>query len=264
MPEVGCLHPGATDAKMGLYRQMIGRVLRPGRGQARCDRPRSFRRRVSPRLCRGSRRMDARSRSPRRQSGPPAAAKPKAARACSNARNAAPCASPAKPVRIADSCRSGHRALVDSSTAISAWSTATAERNGRSHRSGAARALARNAGVDRRRARLQARLDRAQIQGKIRHLAAVGRCACRRSQPTPEVRSWVRSRQIAFARSGRHEAKHGKISGQFAPRTIEMLRSPAMARAQSVGAPHSRPHRDRARQPWRQGQRQVAGHVRRI
>ena len=41
MPEVGCCILARPTKKMGLYRQMIGRVLRPRRGKSRRDHPRS-------------------------------------------------------------------------------------------------------------------------------------------------------------------------------------------------------------------------------
>ena len=42
MPEVGCCILARPTKKMGLYRQMIGRVLRPAAGQDRRDRARPF------------------------------------------------------------------------------------------------------------------------------------------------------------------------------------------------------------------------------
>ena len=107
MPEVGCCILARPTKKMGLFRQMIGRVLRPAAGQGRRHRARPQRRRVSTRLRRGpgsSGRSIRTFARPTRNMQHAARIPP---RACSNARSAAPCASPASHAGIADSCRSG-------------------------------------------------------------------------------------------------------------------------------------------------------------
>ena len=68
--------------------------------------------------------------------------------------------------------------------------TATSERT---------RPLARDADLYRRERGLQTGLGRAQIQRKIRCVSRVGRLASTNSADA-EVRSWVRSRQIAYAK----------------------------------------------------------------
>ena len=68
-PAISCCILARPTKQMGLFRQMIGRVLRPAPRQDRCDRSRSFGRRFPSRLCRGSSALDAGSRSPRREPG---------------------------------------------------------------------------------------------------------------------------------------------------------------------------------------------------
>jgi len=65
-PEVGCCVLARPTKSMGLYRQMIGRVLRPA-DEERRHHPRPCRLCLSSWLCRGSRRMDV---EPRHPSGP--------------------------------------------------------------------------------------------------------------------------------------------------------------------------------------------------
>ena len=67
MPDVGCCVLARPTKKMGLYRQMIGRVLRPAPGKTGRHRDRPFRRSLSPRLRGGSRRVDAVAGTPRQE-----------------------------------------------------------------------------------------------------------------------------------------------------------------------------------------------------
>jgi len=57
-PPVGCCVLARPTKSMGLYRQMIGRVLRPADGKTRRDHHRPRRLRVSAWFRRGSRRVD--------------------------------------------------------------------------------------------------------------------------------------------------------------------------------------------------------------
>jgi superfamily II DNA or RNA helicase len=59
LPDLGCIVLARPTKKMGLYRQMVGRGLRPAPGKIRRDRYRPQRRGSPPRICRGLRRMDA-------------------------------------------------------------------------------------------------------------------------------------------------------------------------------------------------------------
>jgi DNA repair protein RadD len=59
-PEVGCCVLARPTKKMGLYRQMVGRVLRPAESKAERDHPRPQRCRVSPRPARRSCPVDTR------------------------------------------------------------------------------------------------------------------------------------------------------------------------------------------------------------
>ena len=166
-----------------------------------------------------------------------AALRPIMRRGCSNARNAAPSAPPAS--------RAAHcgflpqrppRAVSISSTAISPRQRRKAHRR-QQLRSERARALARDADLHRRRTRTTSRAG--SLTSTKKNSARCPRGALRPQPiaPTPEVRSWVRSRQIAFAkRQVGMKTQRNKIDGQFAPRTIAMLRSPAM-RALSLSAP---------------------------
>ena len=70
MPTLGCLILARPTRQMGLYRQMIGRGLRPAPDKIQLHRHRSLRRHLPARICRGSHRVDARPRSPRRESDP--------------------------------------------------------------------------------------------------------------------------------------------------------------------------------------------------
>ena len=77
--------------------------------------------------------------------------------------------------------------------------------------------------------------------------------------PTPEVRimgalapDCLREGKAVGMKKRKSATTH-KIVGQFAPRTIAMLRSPAFRALSLSGHRILGPHRDRARQPWRQG-----------
>ena len=121
MPEVGCCILARPTKKMGLYRQMIGRVLRPAEGKPDAivlDHSGAvFRHGFVEDPVEWTLDPDRRAASPVHQQR---CEQP--ARACSNARNAAPSASPARRAFIADSCHSGRRARCQSATANSASS----------------------------------------------------------------------------------------------------------------------------------------------
>ena len=175
MPEVGCCILARPTKKMGLYRQMIGRVLRPADGKTDAivlDHSGAV---FPPRIRRGSGRVDARSRSPRRE--PDAhSARASTARACSNARNAARSASPASRAGTAASCRSGRRARCRSATVTRLVDRSRRAQRQRLHPAERERWHAMLI-CDRERARLQAGMGGLQIQGKVRRLAGVGRGA---------------------------------------------------------------------------------------
>ena len=59
MPEVSCCILARPTKRIGLYRQMVGRVSAASDGQGQCHRAGPLRRSVSPRLRRGSSRVDA-------------------------------------------------------------------------------------------------------------------------------------------------------------------------------------------------------------
>ena len=99
MPGGGVLHPRASDPQDGSVPADDRPHLAPGTGQERRNRARSFGRRVPARLCGRPGRMDARSRSSRREPCPYEAVRERMHRACSNARNAALSASVANRAR---------------------------------------------------------------------------------------------------------------------------------------------------------------------
>ena len=203
MPEVGCCILARPTKKMGLYRQMIGRVLRPAEGKPDAiildhsgavyrhgfaeDRvewtldPDTARR--EPGAYRAAARREAQSRllectqcgcDPHRRRS-----------------RAAHCGflptPPPRPFTIGD----GDLGLVEGRP-----------RQSRRLRSAPQRDATGIGMLDRHRARarLQAGLGRRQVQGEIRHLAAIRRASLEPIEPTPEVRSWVRSRLIAYAK----------------------------------------------------------------
>ena len=178
MPEVGCCILARPTKKMGLYRQMIGRVLRPADGKADAivlDHSGAvFRHGFVEDPVEWTLDPDRHAASPTHQQP----RRERRHRGCSNARNAArvrvagePAGHcgflPQRPPRAGPFC-DGELGLVDR---VAPRATATSTIPSR------ARALARDADLHRERARLQARLGCAQVQGKIRHVAAVGRSA---------------------------------------------------------------------------------------
>ena len=205
MPEVGCCILARPTKKMGLYRQMIGRVLRPAEGKPDAivlDHSGAvFRHGFVEDPVEWTLDPDRRAENPTHKR-----ASESTARACSNARNAAPSASPASRASIADSCRSGRRARCRSATATRPGRS-IAPRQRQRLRPGRARALARDAGLDRRRARLQARMGRAQVQGKVRHLAALGRAARADHADTRSALVGALAPDRLRAEAGRHEAQ---------------------------------------------------------
>ena len=153
MPEVSCCILARPTRKMGLYRQMVGRVLRPAPGKTNAivlDHSGAVFRHgfvedhvdwtLDP-----EKRAESPTHAARLRSGYPSR--------LSNAPSAARSASPAKPASTADSFRSGRRRRSRSGTATSPWSTAPAVRRA-GIRSERAHALARHAHPHRRRARL--------------------------------------------------------------------------------------------------------------
>ena len=124
MPEVGCCILARPTKKMGLYRQMIGRVLRPAEGK-----PDAIILDHSGAVFRHGFVEDAVEWTldpdrTRREPGASQALRRRMARGCSNARNAAPSASVASRARTAGSCRSGRRGRSCSVTASSPRSDA--------------------------------------------------------------------------------------------------------------------------------------------
>ena len=119
MPEVGCCILARPTKKMGLYRQMIGRVLRPADGKPDAiilDHSGAvFRHGFAEDPVEWTLDPDT----PRRESEA-RDARARTARVCSNARNAAPSGLQASRVAHADSCRSARRAQSRSVMASSA------------------------------------------------------------------------------------------------------------------------------------------------
>ena len=124
MPEVGCCILARPTKKMGLYRQMIGRVLRPAEGKADAivlDHSGAvFRHGFVEDPVEWTLDPDRRAAQSGASRG---GVRQHRHRACSNARNAALSASPASRAFIAGSCHSAPpRPVPDPSTAISASS----------------------------------------------------------------------------------------------------------------------------------------------
>ena len=174
MPEVGCCILARPTQKMGLYRQMIGRVLRPAEGKPdaivldHCGAV--FRHGFVEDHVEWTLDPDR----ARESAGPSSTLRMAMHRACSNARNAAPSASPAShvalriPAAAAAALRPVRRRRSRSASMANGAPrpTCTIPRpRARWHAM-----LACN----RQRARLQAGLGRRQLQGKIRRLAAYG------------------------------------------------------------------------------------------
>ena len=145
MPEVGCCILARPTKKMGLYRQMIGRVLRPADGKPDAivlDHSGAvFRHGFVEDPVEWTLDPDRHAESPTHQQRERTARH----RACSNARNAAPSASPASRASIADSCRSGRRAPVPFQRRRSRPGRSIAPRQRQRLRPGRARTLARHA-----------------------------------------------------------------------------------------------------------------------
>ena len=200
MPEVGCCILARPTKKMGLYRQMIGRVLRPAptaRPMRSCS--------ITPERCSDT--ASSRTRSSGRstpiaspRTGRTQRARESTARASWNAPPAARSALPASRAAIAGSCRSGRRGACPSRTVTLRWSTDHAAPTG-------------NVYSPEERERWHGMLICiGQERGYKPGWAAV--TSTRKNSdawpswgalpepipPTPEVRSWVRSRLIAYAK----------------------------------------------------------------
>ena len=187
MPAVGCCILARPTRKMGLYRQMIGRVLRPADGKPDAivlDHS------AAPCFVTALSRTTSNGRSTRSGARP---ADPSARENEGGSRLIECTQCGADPhrrrtlraLRISAAAAAARRRFHDGDLGLV---DGDAPGQNRSQRPVGAPALARHAGVDRRRARIQARLDRSQVPRKIRHLAAVWRAA-QPSQPTQEVRS---------------------------------------------------------------------------
>ena len=123
MPEVGCCILARPTKKMGLYRQMIGRVLRPSDGK-----PDAIILDHSGAVFRHGFVEDPVNWTldpDRKAETPPTSRRPAMHPGSSNARNAAPSASPAKPVALRLPASSPRRARSVSTMAISPRSAAT-------------------------------------------------------------------------------------------------------------------------------------------
>ena len=236
MPEVGCCILARPTKKMGLFRQMIGRVLRPADGKTDAivlDHSGAVLRHgfvedpvewtLDP---------DRRAESPAH-----------AARCEHYASRLLEC-SQCGAVRIAgEPC--GHCGFLPQrpprSIRFEDGDLAEVGRDRRikpqSLRSRATQPMARDAGAYRRRARLQARMERAQVQGKIRRLAALGRTATAHRTNTrgPLVGALAADCLREVEERGMKAPRKNRISGQWSPRPIKMLESPAY-RALSLSA----------------------------
>ena len=220
---------------MGLYRQMIGRVLRPADGKADAivlDHSGAvFRHGFAEDRVEWTLDPDRARREPEHA----AAVRRASHRACSNARNAAPSAPPARHARIADFCRSGRRARWSSHRRrISAGRCATGAPTATSYDPANATWHA-HAGPYRRGARLQAGWVAHKYKEKFGRVSAVGRSARADSADarSPIVGALAHDR---FCRGGRHEAN----SKDQRPIRAALDRNAALARL-------SRPQSDRAR-----------------
>ena len=243
---------------------MIGRVLRPRRGQARRDRARStgavFRHGFVEDRVEWTLDPDRRAENPAHQRR----------EANSTASRLLEC-SQCGAVRVGgEPCRHcgflPQRAAARrcrSATASSAWSieraapTATSTIRHERERWHAMLICDRGA---------SAATSRAGRRTSTRKNSAHGRRGAQRRADRADARSPVLG-ALAHDRlcaEARRMSKRRKISGQFVPRPIEMLRSPAMRVLSLTGASHPRAHRDRTRRARRQGQRAAAGHARRL
>ena len=159
MPEVGCCILARPTRKMGLYRQMIGRVLRPAEGKPDAivlDHSGAvFRHGFVEDHVEWTLDPDRARREPR-----PIRARERRTAIAASRMLAMRCrsASPASPARIADSCRSGRRAASFSRRRSRPGRRDAPRQCQTSTIRPSARAWHCHAGLDRRRARLQARL----------------------------------------------------------------------------------------------------------
>ena len=201
MPEVGACILARPTRKMGLYRQMIGRVLRPAEGKPDAiilDHSGAvFRHGFAEDPVEWTLDPDRRATSPTHQQ--------RERHARSRLIECSQCGA-IRDSRLAvwDLWVSSAAAAapgVVTSTAISAWSITRATPTAISTIRPCARALARDARLDRRRTRLQAAAGWRTNTRKNSAPSRLGATTPEPIPPTPEVRSWVRSRQIAFARS---------------------------------------------------------------
>ena len=200
MPEVGCAILARPTKKMGLYRQMIGRVLRPADGKPDAiilDHSGAVYRHG---LAEDPVRVDARPRE--------AGAKRRRIRRALNreAPKLLEC-SQCSALRLAgEKCphcgflpKRPPRDVPTAPGELGLYAGGRAQIVCR--RSRHAHALARHAHAHRQRARLQARMDCPQVQGKVRRVPALGQQTAADPADTRGLGRWVRSRTIAFARS---------------------------------------------------------------
>ena len=229
MPEVGCCILARPTKKMGLYRQMIGRVLRPAPGKTDAivlDHSGAVFRHG---FVEDAVEMDARSRIARAESPAHTARCEHMPRGCSNARNAAPSASPASHARIAGSCRSARRGRCDFQDGDLAEVGRDRQHQSQHLRSRAAQALARDAASI---SPSSAITSPAGSRTSTRKNSAPGRLgarvpADRANARSPLVGALAADRLRQVEERGMKPPRKNRISGQWSPRPIEMLESPA-------------------------------------
>ena len=186
MPEVGCCILARPTKKMGLYRQMIGRVLRPAEGKPDAiilDHSGAvFRHGFAEDPVEWTLDPDTRAESPEH------AARVRRRIEIALARMLAMRRHPHRRrtvLRLRVPANAAAAAVHRSATVSSALSKARRAKRRRVRSRGTREWLA-HAAPPSRRARLQARLGRRQLQGKIRRLAALGRCTSNRSRQRPK------------------------------------------------------------------------------
>ena len=201
MPEVGCCILARPTRKMGLYRQMIGRVLRPAEGK-----PDAIVLDHSGAVFRHGFVEDhvEWTLDPDRRAASSDASATRRTEGGSRLLECSQCGA----IRVAgEPC--SHCGFLPQRPPRAVPLHRRRSRPGR-WRAAAPKPTAYDPAVRARwhamltwiaeRARLQAGMGRVQIQGKIRHLAAVGRAAGADHSRRRRSAVWVRSRQIACAR----------------------------------------------------------------
>ena len=260
MPEASCCILARPTRKMGLYRQMIGRVLRPAEGKPDAivlDHSGAvFRHGFVEDHVEWTLDPDRRAVSPTHQQR----------EASGNSRliECTQCGA----VRVAgeacshcDSCRSGRRALSISSMAISPWSTATVEQKPTSPirlcvRSGTRNSLGSQTSVAISAAGLRTSSKKNSMRGRR------GACSRCRQNHHRKFALGCAVAQSPLRCGGQHEETPPQNRRTIRAALDRDAAFTGDARPQSFCSPHSRPPRDRARQPRRPRQWQAAGHLR--